>query len=289
LLCGKIWQLRAMLTANFKKISEAKWFQNVMLGVILLAAVLVGLHTDQAIMQRWGEVLHRLDQLVLGLFTIELIIRIGAYGARPWLFFRDLWNIFDFLVVVICFLPLHSEFAAVLRLVRVLRVVRLVKAVPRLQLLVGALLKSVPSMGYVALLLMLHFYIYAVIGVSFFHITDAEKFGSLPRAMLTLFEIVTLEGWVDVMGKQLEGATPWQQFGAVFYFLSFILSGTMIMLNLLIGVIMKSMEETGAEMAEEKVAVTPEATATELEKISLELSSIQTRLMQQIAAQRENT
>jgi voltage-gated sodium channel len=270
-----------MLSEHLEKISAAKWFQNFMLGVILVAAVLVGLHTDQAIMQRWGELLHRLDQLVLGLFTIELIIRIGAYGARPWRFFRDPWNIFDFLVVAICFLPLHSEFAAVLRLVRVLRVVRLVKAVPRLQLLVGALLKSVPSMGYVALLLMLHFYIYAVIGVSFFHVTDAEKFGNLPRAMLTLFEIVTLEGWVEVMSKQLEGATPWQQFGAVLYFLTFILSGTMIMLNLLIGVIMKSMEEAGAEMAEEKGTVSPATTETELAKIAEELSSIHARLARQ--------
>jgi voltage-gated sodium channel len=138
----------------------------------------------------------------------------------------------------------------VLRLVRVLRVLRLVTAVPRLQLLVGALIKSVPSMSYVALLLCLLFYVYAVAGVALFGANDPANFGTLPTAGLTLFQVVTMEGWTDLMHAQFEAypgrAVP------VMYFLSFILIGTMIILNLFIGVIVNGMDEARQEMAEEE-------------------------------------
>lgn len=228
-----------------RRVTEAPFFQRFILAVILFAGVLVGVETDPAVMQRAGTLLHALDRVVLAIFVAELVLRLLAEGSRPWRFFRDPWNVFDFVIVAICLLPFHTEFAAVLRLARVLRVLRLVTAVPRLQILVGALLKSVPSMGYVALLLSLHFYVYAVVGVTFFGQTDPDHFGSLGRAGLTLFQIVTLEGWVDIMEVQTAAfAQPWIP---VAYFVSFILFGTMIMLNLLIGVIVNGMDEAREE------------------------------------------
>jgi len=215
------------------------------LSVIVFAGLLVGIETDAAIMARAGDLLQALDRMVLGFFVIELTLRLTAHGTRPWRFFMDPWNVFDFVIVAVCLLPFHTQFAAVLRLARVLRVLRLVTAIPRLQILVGALLKSIPSMGYVALLLSLHFYVYAVVGVSFFSGTDSENFGSLGRAALTLFEVVTLEGWVDVMDTQIAGLGS--SFIPVTYFISFILLGTMIMLNLLIGVIVNGMDEAREE------------------------------------------
>jgi voltage-gated sodium channel len=221
-------------------------FQRSILALILMAGLLVGLETHAGIVGRFGDLLHVADRTVLLLFVLELIVRIGAWGAQPWRFFRDPWNIFDFAIVAVCVLPLQAEYSAVLRLARVLRVLRLITAVPRLQLLVNALLRSLPSMTYVALLLCVLFYVYAVMGVGLFGLADAAHFGSLAASALTLFQIVTLEGWAEIMRVQLAaGASPAL---TITYFVSFILLGTMITLNLLIGVIVTGMDEARQEM-----------------------------------------
>jgi voltage-gated sodium channel len=121
---------------------------------------------------------------------------------------------------------------------------------PRLQFLVSALFKSLGSMGYVGVLLLLLFYIYAVIGVSLFGTGDAENFGSIPVTMLTLFRIITLEGWVEVMNAQFAAGVSGS--AVVTYFISFILIGTMIMLNLFIGIILNGMTEMQAEADERR-------------------------------------
>ncbi len=254
------------LSEKLARLAAHRRFQNAVLAVICLAALLVGVETYPSAVERHGPLLRALDLLILGLFTAELVVRIGAHGARPWRFFGDGWNVFDFVVVAVCFLPIHAEFAAVLRLVRVLRVLRLVSALPRLQMLVGALFKSVPSMGYVVLLLSLHFYIYAVVGTSFFGRNDPANFGSMHQSMLTLFQVVTLEGWVDILKTQMLGsahapgegapaaaASHGQPVVAVVYFISFILFGTMILLNLLIGVVVNALQEIAQETEEARL------------------------------------
>jgi len=132
----------------------------------------------------------------------------------------------------------------VLRLARGLRLLRLITALPKLQLLVGALLKSLGAMGYVSLLLALMFYIYGVAGVHLFGKADAAHFGSLPAALLSLFRVITLDNWSDIFRAAQAGAP----LAALAYFISFILLGTMIMLNLFIGIIMNSMAEMHAEI-----------------------------------------
>ena len=261
---------------------HARWFHHGMLGIILLTAVVVGLETSSSLMSRWGGVLHALDRIVVAIFVVELLLRLGAHGKRWWEFFRDPWNVFDFVVVAICMLPLQAQFAAVLRLARVLRVLRLVTALPGLQILVSALLKSIPSMGYVGVLLGLHFYVYAVMGVFLFGPVDAEHFGTLGRTLLTLFQVVTLEGWADIMRQQMAApAAPSGPAGAILYFVSFILLGTMIILNLLIGVIMNAMQEAQEEKAQAEAARQGEAVLeqdTELASIEQELLELTRRL-----------
>jgi voltage-gated sodium channel len=141
---------------------------------------------------------------------------------------------------------MNAQFAAVLRLARALRLLRLVTALPRLQLLVGALLKSLGAMGHVGLLLALMFYIYGVAGVHLFREADAVHFGSLKAALFSLFQVITLDNWSDIYRAAQSGAPV----AAPVYFISFILLGTMIMLNLFIGIIMNSMSEMHAEIAE---------------------------------------
>ncbi|MDX2226518.1 MAG: ion transporter [Verrucomicrobiae bacterium] len=227
-----------------QNISRAPRFQWFIIGVIVLAAILIGLETSEPTMARYGTIIHFLDRVVLWIFVVEALIKILAHFPRPWKYFQDGWNLFDFAIVAVCFLPIHAEYIAVLRLARLLRVLRLITVLPRLQMLVGALLHSIPSMGYVGLMLLLHFYMFAVMGVFFFGKIDPASFGNLASAMLTLFQIVTLEGWIDVMQVQ-RAAHP---ILAPAYFILFILLGTMIMLNLFIGVIMNSMQEMQEEM-----------------------------------------
>jgi voltage-gated sodium channel len=179
-----------------------------------------------------------------------IALKITAHGRRPLDYFRDGWNVFDFAVVVLCLMPWDSQFAVVLRLVRTLRLLRLVTALPKLQLLVGALIKSFASMGYVGLLLSLMLYIYAIAGVHLFGGHDKEHFGSLSLAFFTLFQTITLDDW-KFLFESAKGSSPAV---AAIYFISFILLGTMIMLNLFIGVIMNSMEEMHSDLDEYNAA-----------------------------------
>lgn len=265
---------------------ESTFFKRFILGTILFAAALVGVETSQALVERHGGLLHALDFVVLCIFTLEVVLRLVAKAPRSWDYFRDPWNVFDFAIVAICWLPMaDTHIASVLRLARVLRVLRLVSALPKLQLLVNALLKSLPSMGYVGALLSIHFYMYAVLGVFLFRPQSAEHFGSIGTALLTLFQIVTLEGWADIMALQI----PAHPFAAPAFFISFILLGTMIMLNLFIGVIMNGMTEAHEEQlaAEHKRQERGVSLATELEELERNLEQVREQLVvvRRLAAQ----
>lgn len=236
-----------------KQLVESRWFHSAIVAVIVLAGILAGLETSAAIVARHGPLLRLLDAAVLAIFIAEIVLKLVAHGRRPLDYFRDGWNVFDFLIVALCLLPVGGSFAAVLRLARVLRLLRLITALPRLQMLVGALFKSFSSMGYVGLLLGLMFYIYAIMGVHLFGAHDAAHFGTLPLASLTLFQIITLDNWSDVF-HVAKAASP---AATAVYFVSFILLGTMIMLNLFIGVIMNSMSEMHDELDAQKKSRQP--------------------------------
>ena len=225
---------------------ETKSFNRLIIVAILVAGVLAGIETSAAMVERHHALLRFLDVFILCIFGAEAAIKMAAHGRQPWRYFTDAWNIFDFTVLLLCILPVAGPFAAVLRLARALRLLRLVSALPKLQLLVGALLKSFSAMGYVGVLLGLMFYIYAVAGVHLFGGVAPAQFGSLSTALFSLFQLITLEGWVDVFGA-VNDSGPVR---AILYFVTFIVLGTMIMLNLFIGVIMNSMGEMQAEMAD---------------------------------------
>jgi voltage-gated sodium channel len=232
------------MTDFAQRIVASRSFHTIIIGVILLTGVLAGLETNAAIIASHGTLLRALDVFVLTIFVLEIVLKLAAHGRRPLDFFRDGWNVFDFFVVTLCLLPMDSQFAVVLRLVRTLRLLRLVSALPKLQLLVGALFKSFSSMGYVGLLLSLVLYIYAITGVHLFGAHDQAHFGSLSLAFFTLFQTITLDDW-KFLFDSAKGSSPAV---AAVYFISFILLGTMIMLNLFIGIIMNSMEEMHTEL-----------------------------------------
>ena len=244
------------------QIVNSSLFRYFILAVIIASGVIVGLETYPAIDERFAHSFHLIDQTIIYIFLVEIILKLLAYGKKPWLYFTDPWNIFDFIIVAVCFIPqIDTHFVTVLRLARILRVFRIISILPKLQLLVNALLKSIPSMGYVVVLLFLVFYIYAVIGSFMFAKSDPVHFGSLHTAMISLFKVLTLEGWTDIMNIQLYGiAAPSSEntmkpgsFTSIAYFVSFILFGAMIIMNLFIGVIMNSMQESHDDLKKELI------------------------------------
>ena len=236
-----------------KLIVGARLFRGTVIAVIVFAGVLAGVETNAALVAQHRTLLHTLDTAVLAIFIAEIGLKLAAHGRRPVDYFRDGWNVFDFAIVALCLLPVGGPFAAVLRLVRALRLLRLVSALPKLQLLVGALIRSLSSMGYVGLLLGLIFYIYGVTGVHLFGPASPGHFGNLGAALLSLFQMITLDDWRTMY----DGAQAASPFAATPYFVSFILLGTMIMLNLFIGIVMNSMAEMHAELDEQKQAQSP--------------------------------
>jgi voltage-gated sodium channel len=248
-----------------RKIEAAPWFHHGIIGIIVFAGILVGLETYPEIMAVYGAWLQILDKLVLAIFTVEILIKFVARYPKPLQFFSDPWNVFDFIIVGACFLPFAVKYVMVLRILRLLRVLRLIRAIPRLKIVVEALLRSLPSMGYVSILLMVLFYMYAVMGTFLFGQNDPIHFGTLQAAFLSLFRIVTLEDWTDIMYTQIYGCDvygfePYSQlctdpmaFPIVspIYFVSFVLLGTMIFLNLFIGVIVNGMDEARKEHEDE--------------------------------------
>lgn len=247
-----------------RRIAESSGFQRFITFVILLAGIVVGIETYPDVVRDHGALLHGVDQIIIGIFVVEILVKMGAVAPRVDAYFKDPWNVFDFIIVAACFLPIHAEYVTVLRLLRLLRVLRLVKALPKLQILVGALIKSIPSMGYVSLLLFLLFYVYAVAAVFLFGKNDPVHFETLPMAMLSLFRIVTLEGWTEILYIEMYGCAAYGYDGrealctassatpllSVTFFVSFVLLGTMIVLNLFIGVIMNGMTEAQKENEE---------------------------------------
>ncbi len=271
-------------------------FQVVIFFTIIAASALVGIETYDHLAERHALLFDIANSVILWVFVVEIALRILSYGRKPWLFFGDGWNLFDFAIVVVLLLPLHSEFFAVLRLVRIVRLLRVVKTVrilrlidlPQLQFVVNSLLRSLPPIGSIALLLSMHFYMYGVIGTTLFHDIDPRHFGTLGHALLSLFTTLTLEGWVQLMEAQTAVSASGHSvpmFLVAGYFVSFIVIGTMIVMNLIIGVIVNTMSDLDDEEAELNVlsrrgrkALTIHQELSAIEK-QLEESSVCLRLL----------
>lgn len=234
------------LSRHCDSLSRHPWFQRLVIGLIVFSAVLLGLETSDRMMDRLGRVFHVADVVVVGLFVVEIVIRLLAFLPRPWRFLRDGWNVFDFMIVAASLLPAAGPFAMVARLVRLLRVARLVSVSPQLRLIVATMLRSMSAMGHIVVLLGLLMYIYGVMGCFLFgEVPGAtEHWGTLGQSMLSLFTILTLEGWADMQAEILPHQ-PW----AWVYFTSFIVIAVFVVINLFIAVIVNNLQDIRAEAA----------------------------------------
>ena len=244
---------------------ESAGFNGVITGVIVFTAALIGLETYQPLMERYGSTFELLNNVVLGIFVLEAVLRLLATWPAVGRYFRNGWNLFDLTIVILSLLPGLHMYAPVVRLIRLLRVLRLVRAIPELQVILGALFRSIPSMGYVLLLLLLFVYVYAVAGVFLFGPNDPVHFRDLHTALLTLFKTLTGEGWTNFLDAAFYGcqrfALPFPEactqpqampLVSVVYFVSFILLGTMIFLNLIVGIVVSSIEDVRKEQDQQQ-------------------------------------
>lgn len=250
---------------------ESDPVQRVITLLIVVNAIILGLDTSKTVTDAIGPQLHLLDQAILGVFIVELVLRIGY---RRLSFFRDGWSLFDLAVVLIAVVP-TTPGLAVLRSLRVLRVLRLITALPRLKMIVAALISSLPGLGMIMLLQGLIFYVGAVIATKVFGQAFPDWFGTLGASLYTLFQVMTLESWSMGIVRPLMDHFPY----AWVFFVPFILIATFTMLNLFIAVIVNAMqtlhEQEAAEMSDEIRA----AAHVEAEQLSLRLAQMQAELV----------
>jgi voltage-gated sodium channel len=211
----------------------------ILIAVILINALTLGLETFPAVMQRAGGLVLAIDRICLAIFVVELVARLYALGLG---FFRSGWNVFDFVIVGISLAPTGEGFS-VLRALRILRVLRVVSVVPSLRRVVDGLGRALPGMGSVFLLILIIYYIAAVMATKLFGRSFPEWFGGLDATSFTLFQIMTLEGWSGEIVRPIMEVYPY----AWAFFVPFILITTFAVLNLIVGLIVSSMQEAASE------------------------------------------
>ena len=239
-----MWQSLVSLSV---RITTSPAFTVFIVVVILSNAVVIGMETYPYMEDRYGAWLHLIDRVILGVFVVEIVLKIIACGRRPLDFFRDGWNLFDFIIVAAAFVPGIQNQTTVLRLIRLLRVLRLMSALPSMQVMVVAVINSIPAIGQMALLASLLFYMYAVIGQTWFGTYDPQYWGTVHIALLSLFRVLTLEDWTDLMYTTME-VYPYSWI----FFVSFVLFATFVIFNMLIGIILNSMDEARKTIREEQ-------------------------------------
>ncbi|HGX93602.1 MAG TPA: ion transporter [Candidatus Tenderia sp.] len=257
------------LRDRFIAIRSNKAFEITVIAIIILSAMLIGA-TTYDIDPFWMDVLKIFDIAVTLFFLAEVLIRIAA-EEKIRHFFKSGWNIFDFVIVTVSLIPIdESQMVLLARLLRIFRVLRLISIIPELRILMNALIKAVPRIGYVALLMFIIFYVYAAFGSFFFEKINPELWGDISIAMLTLFRIATFEDWTDVM---YETMTVYP-FSWVFY-LTFIFLTAFVFLNMMIGVVLDVMQKEHEKYDQE----TGEGEAGEVHWIKEHTETMEQRLV----------
>jgi voltage-gated sodium channel len=213
--------------------------RNGVIAVIVFNAILLGMETSAGIMAAAGPVILALDKACLTVFVIELALK---FYAQRLAFFRSGWNIFDFLIVGISLVPGAQTFS-VLRALRILRLLRVISVTPSLRRVVEGFLKALPGMGSVFLLMGMIFYIGAVMATKLFGASFPEWFGDLGNSAYSLFQIMTLESWSMGIVRPVMEVYP----AAWAFFVPFIMVTTFAVVNLLVGLIVNSMQDAHAE------------------------------------------
>jgi voltage-gated sodium channel len=221
-----------------QRIVDSPAFTAAVVAAILANALVLGLQTYPSLDREYGGALDLLNSLFLAFFVVEIGTRVAAYGRRPWRFFMDGWNVFDFLAVALAFGPGLRENSTVLRLARLARIVRVVHLLPDVRILITAVIRSLPPLASMAILTTLILFVYGMVGWQLFGEEVPNRWGTIGDAMLTLFVMLTLEDFPIYMEQGMEiHAWSW------IFFVSFILVAAFVVINVFIAIVLNSMEE----------------------------------------------
>jgi voltage-gated sodium channel len=249
---------------------ESPLIQRSLITLILVNAVILGLETSPSVMAGWGAWLLAADRAILAVFVVEISLRLVVHRLA---YFRDAWNVFDFVVVVIALVPAAGPLA-VLRALRVLRVLRLITLIPSMRRVVGGLLSALPGLGSVGAIIGIIFYVSAVIATKLFATDFPLLFGDLGRSAFTLFQVMTLEGWAMEVVRPVMAVFPL----AWIFFLLFILASTFTLLNLFIAVIVNAIQQEHLDDASVPQPVNVLPTDREIARLRLELAALRNEL-----------
>lgn len=271
---------------KLKAFVEGKFFQNTILGVIIVNSIILGLQTSQAIMNACGGVLDMLDTACLVIFIIEMLLKMVANKFIG--YFKDGWNWFDFIIILLSLMSGMAVLSAfrVLRVFRVfrslkslrtlrsLRGFRAVSALKPLQNIVVALGRSIPGMFWAAALLLIIYYIFSIVGVTLFGEAFPDWFGSIPKTMYTLFQVMTLESWSMGISRPVMEAynIAW------LYFVPFVLISSFVMMNVVVGIVVNAISEVAEINKKEDAEEAEEATEPKNEDIQAELAAVREHL-----------
>ena len=238
---------------------------NGVMAVIIFNAILLGMETSEPIMSRFGGLIVALDRACLGVFVIEIGLKLVAHRGQ---FFRNGWNLFDFVIVGVALVPAAQSFS-VLRALRILRVLRVISVAPRLRRVVEGFVLALPGMGSVFLLMAIIFYIGAVMATKLFAASFPQWFGTLGMSGYTLFQIMTLESWSMGIVRPVMEAYPY----AWMFFVPFIMVTTFAVVNLLVGLIVNSMQDAHSQEDGERTDAYRDEVLVRLEAIEKKLDS----------------
>lgn len=253
---------------------ESAGFTNFISIVIVLNAIGLGLETSPAVMRQWGELIHGFDRLALGIYCVEIALKLAAWREA---FFKSGWNWFDLIIVTVALIP-ASGTLAVLRALRVLRVLRLFSVVPRLRSVVDALLGALPGMGSVVVVMGLVFYVAAVMATKIFAPSFPDWFGSVARSAYSLFQIMTLESWSMGIVRPVMEVYPL----AWLFFVPFIIVTSFAVLNLFIALLVSSMQSQQDGEREKENAALKAAAHADAVALRAEIRELRTLLEQRL-------
>ncbi len=224
---------------KIRTVVEHPIFTTTIFVLILLNTISLGVETF-ALPNSLNNALSIFNSVCITVFILEILLKLYAYGKD---FFKDGWNIFDTIIVVTSVLPMVSFLSSmrmgrVFRMFRALRALRMMKRLGKLRVIVQALLSALPSVGWVVVLLLIIYYVFAVIGTNLFSATSTEYFGDLWRSLYTLFQITMADDLGNISRPLLTGGV-----GPALYFISFVALSTILVLNVIVGVVVDSVAE----------------------------------------------
>ncbi len=256
-----------------QQLVESRLFQRFIIAVILFNGLILGLETYRSIDPEIMQVLVVLDKICLAIFVIELLMKLFVYRLA---FFRDGWNVFDFVIVAVALIPASGQFS-ILRAFRIFRVLRLITTIDSIRRVVTGMIIALPGVGSVGGLLLIFFYIGAVISTSLFGLAFPDWFGDLGASMYTLFQIMTLESWSMGIVRPVMAEFPY----AWLFFIPFIMVTTFMVLNLFIGIVVDALATVKEQDDEKKVHKIPSTEDTdqilaEIRQLREEVSRLRT-------------